>query len=132
MSGRKLRKKLFQTCPSAQSKSVFIDEAPGLMQEKSKRYLKIALLCLLVFTASISGVEAQEKPQSIEKRKKELAEIKKRQEKEKEQAIEEMRKQHMAIQDKKTRKRMKKNRKKAARNTTNKRKFSLKRIFGKK
>lgn len=89
----------------------------------------VLFFCFLGLWIVYPSCNGQKSSQSVEKRKKELAE-KEEERKEKAEEMKEKRKeQHMEIQTKETRKRMKKNRKKANRYNKGKRKFFLIRWF---
>lgn len=87
---------------------------------------------LIIFSVTLISIQSYaQKPQSVEKRKKELIEKEEQRKAEEQQAIKEMQENHMAIQTKDTRKRMRKSKKKAKRANDHKKGFILRRLFTK-
>ncbi len=80
-------------------------------------------LILFFIAFSISGIHAQVKPKSREKQKKELKEKKEVQIKKQRNAEKRLRKRHTDIQDKATKRRMKKTKRKSDRLNRHKRRF---------
>jgi peptidoglycan hydrolase CwlO-like protein len=91
----------------------------------------IKYFTLILFIFLFTNNSFAQKPQSIEKRTKELQEKEEQRKQEEINALKQMQAEHLAIQSKSTKKRMKKSRKKAKNVNDNKRGFSLKRMFKK-
>ena len=91
----------------------------------------IMTLLILLFVSGIPATAHSQNQRSIEKRKKELAEKEEDRKAEEEQAKQEMIENHMAIQQKETRRRMRKSKRKAERVNNNRAGFSFRNLFNK-
>ncbi|MCA1752425.1 MAG: hypothetical protein ABR572_00925 [Cryomorphaceae bacterium] len=98
-----------------------------------KRKITVYILTLLVAAFSANTAFAQEKRQKTKKQYKEFKKLQDDREGEYDKKMEEGRKRHLKLQDKKTQKRMKRQKRKSARIQRNKHKNSFfRRLFTKK